>query len=62
MNKDNKIFISAPELSVMLGISSGHAYKIIRRLNQELEEDGYIIISGKVPTRYFEKRWYGYDS
>ena len=59
MNTKSKIYITAAELSVMLGVSIGHAYKIIRLLNQELEKDQYLTIAGKVPTKYFEKRWYG---
>ena len=59
MKTTTQIYITAAELSRMLGVSIGHAYKIIRQLNQELRKDGYIIIAGKVPTKYFEKRWYG---
>lgn len=62
MKTDTKIYITASELAEMLGVSSGHAYKIIRRMNNELEKDGYIVIAGKVPKRYFEKRWYGYGA
>lgn len=62
MASGNKIYITAKELSDMLNISLGHAYKIIHRLNQELQSDGYIVIAGKIPTRYFEKRWYGFGA
>ena len=61
MATENKIYFTAGELAEMLGISVGHAYKIIRRLNQELSDDGFLIIAGKVPKRYFEKRWYGFS-
>ena len=56
----NKTYITATELAEMLGISKGHAYKIIRGLNNELKKDGYIVFSGKVPKDYFNKRCYGY--
>lgn len=46
----------------MLGVSLGYAYKIIRILNKELEKSGYMVISGKVPKGYFEKRWFGYNA
>ncbi len=62
MKKETKIYITASELAEMLGVSTGHAYKIIRRLNQELEKAGYIVIAGKIPTRYFQKRWFGYGA
>jgi hypothetical protein len=62
MTEENKIYITASELAEMLGVSVGHSYKIIRRLNQELLKDGYLVIAGKVPRRYFEKRWYGYSA
>ena len=43
----------------ILGVSRGYAYKIIRGLNNELKEKGYRVISGKVPTKYFEEKFYG---
>ena len=57
MAENNKIYITANELAEMLGVSVGHAYK----LNQELEKEGFLVIAGKVPRRYFEKRWYGFS-
>ena len=56
MAENNKIYITANELAEMLGVSVGHAYKLIRKLNQELEKEGFLVIAGKVPRRYFEKR------
>lgn len=61
MTRQNKIYITAPELATMLGVSTGYAYKIIRGLNKELAKDGYIVIAGKVPIQYFKKRWFGFD-
>lgn len=62
MAEENKIYITASELAEMLGVSVEHAYKIIRKLNQELAEQGFLVIAGKVPRRYLEKRWYGYST
>ena len=36
MAENNKIYITANELAEMLGVSVGHAYKLILKLNQEL--------------------------
>lgn len=49
---ENKIYITASELAEMLGVSVGHAYKIIRKLNQELAEQGFLVIAGKVSRCY----------
>lgn len=62
MAENNKIYITANELAEMRGVSVGHAYKLIRKLNQELEKEGFLVIAGKVPRRYFEKRWYGFSA
>jgi len=62
MTQETKLYITANELAGMLGISIGQAYKIIRKLNQELEKEGFIIIAGKIPRRYFEKRWFGFSA
>ena len=42
MAENNKIYITANELAEMLGVSVGHAYKLIRKLNQNL------LLSGKL--------------
>lgn len=34
------------------------AYKIIRELNEELEQRGYIVVPGKVSKRYFYEKVY----
>ena len=60
MNTQEKTYITANELSEKLGISVGQAYKIIRELNSELKAKGYITVAGKCPSRYMEKKWYGF--
>ena len=60
MNMENtmKMYITAEEAAEILGVSRGYAYKIIRGLNNELKEKGYITMSGKIPTKYFNERFY----
>ena len=41
-------YIKADEVAEELGISKPYAYKIIRRLNEELREKGMITIAGRV--------------
>ena len=62
MTNENKLFITAPEMAELLGVSTGHAYKMIRAMNKELAKSGYLVIAGKVPKGYFEKRWFGYSA
>lgn len=59
MYQNEKVYITAEELSELWGISTGHAYKIIRKLNNELLEKGFIIVAGKVSRQYMEERCYG---
>ena len=49
----------ADEVASLLGVSRAYAYKIIRRLNAELEAEGRITIPGKVAAAYFEGRFFG---
>lgn len=60
MNKN--YVVTAQDIVDMLGVSKGHAYKIIRQLNRELEDSGYIVVSGKIPRAYWDKKFYGYQS
>lgn len=50
------------DVAMELGISKGHAYKVIRKLNNELEKSGYIVVAGKIPRAFWEKKFYGYQT
>lgn len=56
---DKTLFITASELAESLDISRAHAYKIIKKLNEQLEKEGYMTLTGKVSRRYFEEKFYG---
>lgn len=57
MNKN--LFIRAEEVAKELGVSKPYAYKLIRKLNEELKNKGFITISGKVNRQFFEEKIYG---
>ena len=46
-------YITANEIMEILGIGRSKAYDIV------LENAGYNVIKGKVPVRYFQKKYYG---
>jgi len=56
---ENKRFLTAQDVMEMLDVSLSYAYKLIRRLNAELDADGFVTIKGRVSTQYFMKRIYG---
>ena len=56
---EDKQFVSVNDVSAYMGISVPMAYKIIRRLNEELKSQGYITVSGRVSQRYFAEKIYG---
>ena len=53
------MFITAQEVAVMLGVSKSKAYAVVRELNRELSDRGFITISGKVSRTFFEEKFYG---
>ena len=53
-----KKFIRVDEVAKELEISESHAYKIMRKLNRELEAKGYITVAGRVNRQYFNERFY----
>lgn len=59
---EGTIFITAAEMAEILGISKPYAYKIIKQMNEDLEANGFIIISGKVSKKYFEEKFYGVET
>ena len=52
-------FIRADDVAQELNVSKPYAYKLIRRLNEELKTKGFITIAGRVNRQYFYERLYG---
>ena len=55
---ENK-FIRADDVTQDLSVSTPYAYKLIRKLNEELKEQGFTTIAGHVNRQYFYERLYG---
>lgn len=54
-----KEMFGAQEVADITGMSTSYAFKLIRRLNDELEEKGVLTIPGKVDAAYFGMRVFG---
>ena len=52
--------IGAEEVAERLGISRTSAYSVIKELNRELAEKGYMTVTGQVSKDYFEQRYFGW--
>lgn len=52
--------IRAEDVAERLGISRTSAYSVIKELNRELAEKGYMTVTGKVSKDYFEQRYFGW--
>ncbi len=56
---ENKVFLNVNDVSDYMGVSVPMAYKIIRKLNNELVAQGYLTVAGRVSRVYFEQKIYG---
>ena len=52
----DKLFITANEVVELMGVAKSTAYQLIRELNRELKNKGYITIQGKIPAKYLFER------
>ena len=57
--ENKSAYVNAHEVSQLLGVSQSKAYQIIKKMNDDLREDGYLTIAGKVSRAYFNEKWYG---
>ncbi len=55
---EDKRFLNVNDVAVYMDVSVPKAYKIIRTLNAELNEKGYITVAGKVNRLFFEEKIY----
>ncbi len=58
----SKNYLNAADVSEYMGISIPMAYKIIRKLNDELRAQGFITVSGRINRRYFEHKVNGFKT
>ncbi len=55
---EEKRFLSAADVAGIMECSTSRAYAIIRQLNAEMTEKGFIVLHGKVNAKYFYERIY----
>lgn len=54
----DKLFLDSKEVARLLNVSQQQAYKIIREMNKKLAEEGFLILRGKINTKYFMEQIY----
>ena len=55
---ENKLFMRSEEVAKELGVSRAYAYKLIKKLNEELRAKGYLVIEGRLSREYFMEKIY----
>jgi len=55
---ENKKYLRAADVAEALEVSIPMAYRIIRKLNDELNVMGYLTVSGRVSKYFFEKKFF----
>lgn len=58
-NLAEKMFMRVNEVAEALDASEPYAYKLIRKLNEELKQKGCIVIAGRIDRRFFYEKFYG---
>ncbi len=53
---EKTLFVTAQDVSEIMGVSLSVAYKLVASLNKEFKGKGFYTISGKVNRRYFEEK------
>lgn len=51
-------YIQVKEVMEICSVSETHAYRIMRRLNKELEAKGFVTTAGRISRKYFMERLY----
>lgn len=52
--------MTVDDVKKKLKVSSSTAYNVMRKINLKMEKEGYMIISGRVNSRFFNKE-YGFE-
>lgn len=49
-------FMKAEDVAEVLGVSKSFAYKVMKKINDELKAQGYVTIAGRVNKQYFMEK------
>lgn len=55
---ENKL-LGVDEVAETIGVSRSYAYRVIRKLNDELQETGHYVVPGKVNGAYLIEKYFG---
>lgn len=61
MNTVHDMYYTVEDIMEIMQYSKSKSYKVIKALNDELENQGYLTRPGLIPKRYFNSRYYGMD-
>lgn len=50
---ENTKFLRAKDVAEIMEVSTASAYNIIRKLNQQLSDQGYLTVAGRINKSYF---------
>ncbi|WP_270304196.1 DNA-binding protein [Baileyella intestinalis] len=56
---ESAMFVNAETVAKDFGVSRAKAYRLIKQMNEELENRGYITVAGRVSRQYYYERTYG---
>lgn len=51
------MFLKADDVKDILNVSQAMGYKVIRQLNSELKEKGFLTLQGRIPIDYLCERF-----
>lgn len=54
--KEEQRFLTASDVAAILEVSEATAYRRIAEMNQELKQQGKIIVRGKISRKFFEEK------
>lgn len=53
---EKRTFMTVDEVAKELNVSKSYAYKVVRELNDEMKQMGYLTVTGRVNTNFFQKK------
>lgn len=59
MSSNEKMFLRVDDVAEILDVSKTYAYKLIRKMNDEMKGKGFHTIPGRIDTKFFYEHFYG---
>lgn len=59
--RKRQMYLSVEDIAELFELSVSFSYRLVEQMNEDLKNQNYYVLVGRIPTRYVEDKIYGLE-